>query len=533
MKKILYLLIISLSFMTTSYAFDIDINKIDINSKSNELINGLNKTYNIEINDFDKRIINDDKINNLAKELVKETLSDKSFDELYELFSKKYLYTSEDNGADTLSGALFIKMYLEMIKEKDIQADYIKEIRTITFKENDALSFVFLEDAKVDGQTEDLILAFWLKESKGEYKLFFPWLTYDKDLQNYYNEVASKEEKGEVIGGTFNKLSLDDQAQVRTIDENKLNEFYNNNKLSNVSITGMNENGINLTGSGFVIREGIVATTWSNFLKVLNDSNYVYVTDALGNTYQIKGVVAAEANYDIVLLKLEKEVLTKVKIGNSNELKTNDDILMINSKSNKNFSVSYGTLINEENGRMENLLSLSDSDVGSALYNINGQVIGFAVADSLNADFSYANSTDYLKNIQSILTLQNFNDITATSLENFKMSYYRDVNEEEVKYNNTGKKSGEYKQVGNVLKNIDLPLIKASFKDNILSLRYKNEATGMIDAMYLVSNYTKVLEDDGYEKTYDRNNKQVYIGDKYKVVIKNNLDYLIILIMEK
>ena len=55
----------------------------------------------------------------------------------------------------------------------------------------------------------------------------------------------------------------------------------------------------------------------------------------------------------------------------------------------------------------------------------------------------------------------------------------------------------------------------------------------MLDSMYLVSNYTNELEKDGYEKTYDKNNKQIYVGKKYQVVIKNNLDYLIILIMEK
>lgn len=533
MKKIVYLLLISFCFIKTSYAFDIDVDKIDINAKSNEVINTLNKTYRIETDGFDKKIINDEKISKLAKELVKESLSDKSFDDLYSEFSKKYLYTSENNGADTLSGSIFIKMYLETIKEKKIEASYIKDIRTVSFNENDALSFVYLTDAKVDGQNEELILAFWLKETKGEYKLFFPWLTYNSSLENYFNEVTLKEENGEVIGGTFNKLSLDQDTKVKGIDNEQLKTLYQNNKYSNVSITGMSENGVNVYGSGFVIRSGVVATTWSNFLKILNNSNYVYVTDVDGKTYEVNGIVAAEANYDIVLLKLNKEVLQKVNLGNSSEVKTNDNVLMINSKSNKNFSISYGNVIKEEKGRIENLLTISESDVGSALYDINGKVIGFVVGDSLNADLSYANSTDYLKKIQSILTLQSFNNISSSSLENFKLSYYRHDNDEEIKYNNTGEDSARFKKVGNVLKNINLPLIKASFKDNILSLRFKNETEGMLDSLYLVSNYTDILEKDGYKKTFDKNNKLIYEGKKYKVVIKNNLDYLIILIMEK
>ena len=55
----------------------------------------------------------------------------------------------------------------------------------------------------------------------------------------------------------------------------------------------------------------------------------------------------------------------------------------------------------------------------------------------------------------------------------------------------------------------------------------------MLDSLYLVSNYTDILEKDGYKKTFDKNNKLIYEGKKYKVVVKNNLDYLIILIMEK
>ncbi len=532
MKKIIYLLLISFSFTLTSYAFDIDINKIDINSKSNEVINSLNKTYNIEVKDFSKQIINDEKVTNYAKELTKETLSNKSFDELYDTFNKKYLYINSDNGVDTLTGTIFIKMFLQSVKDKKIEANYIKDIRTVSFNENDALSFVYLKDTLVDGKIQDLIFGFWLKEENNEYKLFFPWLTYDDDLQDYFNKVSLKEEDGNIIGGTFNKISLSDDTKLQTVDDSLLNELYQKTKYSNVSVTGMDENGVNIYGSGFVIREGIVATTWSNFLKILNDSNYMYVTDVDGLSYKVSGVVAAEANYDVVLLKLENEALQKVDLGDTSQIKTNDNLFMVNSKSSKNFSISYGTFISQDKGRIKNLFSLSSSDVGSALYNADGQVIGFTVADLLNEDLSYANSTEYLKEIQNILVQHSFDEIVATSLDDFKNNYYRD-HEEEIKYDNTGKAASEYKKVGNVLSNIDLPLIKASFKDKILSLRYKNETDEMLDSLYLVSNYTKILEKDGYTKTYDKNNKQIYIGKKYKVIIKNDLNYLIILIMEK
>ena len=54
----------------------------------------------------------------------------------------------------------------------------------------------------------------------------------------------------------------------------------------------------------------------------------------------------------------------------------------------------------------------------------------------------------------------------------------------------------------------------------------------MIDSLYLVSNYTRELVKEGYKLTYQDNNKTIYSNKKYKIIIKDNLNYLIILIME-
>ena len=50
--------------------------------------------------------------------------------------------------------------------------------------------------------------------------------------------------------------------------------------------------------------------------------------------------------------------------------------------------------------------------------------------------------------------------------------------------------------------------------------------------MYFVSDYVNSLEEDGYKLTYSDDVKKIYTGKDYKVVIKEDLNYLIIIIME-
>ncbi len=531
MKKIMFMFLLSGLFICNVEAFQIDMNKITIDSKSNELVNTIDKQYNIDIKGFDNDIDSNDDVIELVKKLINISFAkDKEISDKRKEFAK-YIHLSSDKGVDSLNADMFIKLYLEELEKKNIVFNKVKNIKTVNIDDNQVLAFAFIDDAYVDKDKQDIVLVYWFKKNDDTYGVYYPWLTIGNDLEEHFRSVTKSENKGDVIGGTFNKISLNENGDV-LVSDSKLKEIYNANKNTSVQITGMNDTGDSVYGSGFFIREGVVVTTWSLFLKAITDSDYLYVNDCNGNTYDVLGVIAAQIDYDVVVLKINKEVGLKAILGDNTDFSKGDKVFTINSKNNGSFSINYGSNINITNGRLENMFAVSSSDVGGALYNDIGHVIGFIVDDQINSELSYANSTNYLRNLQNILVNKKYSKIGYTVLETFKQKYYLDIQDERV-YNNVDKDIwNKYKNIGELEKNIVLPLVKADYIDNILSLRYKNETGTMIDSLYLVSNFTNKLTEEGYKQTYLDSGKSIYMNDKYKIVVKNNFDYLIILIME-
>ena len=529
MKRIVYVVILYLLFVTSVKAFSIDASKIEINSKGKEIISSLDSKYNIESEDFESSVFYDAKAQDLARKLVEITASNKSVGDKTKALAD-YMFISSTNGFDTISGSIFIQMYLEEVNSHNIKYGYIKNIRTISFNENDVITFVYIKDCEVDGEKKEIVLSYWLKIINNEYKLFYPYISIDDDLEDHFDKVTEKENQGVVLGETYNKISIDDNKSK--VEDSVLMDLYNQNVDSVVQVTSMHDTGANGYGSGFFIREGIVVISWQLFSEYLNSGNLLYVNDAKGNTYEIDGVVAAEDKYGVAILKLKNEAGKKVSLENSECLKTGDKLFTINSKANTGFSINYGDFVSLEKGKLENLFAVSSSDVGSALFNKDGKVVAFVVNDVLNSDLSYGHSTDYLVNLQKTLSDESFNSIKCTSLDGFKERYYLDIQEEKTYNNIPDKVWNEYKDIGKLEENIELPLIKASYVDKIVSLRYKNSISNYLDTMYFVADYCLALEDEGYKLTYSDDVKKIYTNGKTKIVIKDDLSYLIILMME-
>lgn len=528
MKKIVFMVLLFSLFILRVQAFQINIDKIDVDSKTFSLTRELDSSYTIDIRGFSHDIINDEEATELTRKLVKISMQDDDRQTKKEKLVES-LYISQSDGFETLTASMAIDLYLDTLEKDQIKGNHIKDIKTEEV-EDGVMSFAYLDQCDTKDGVKNVILAFWMKKSENTYGLFYPWITTEEEINDYFNQVIDNELHGKNIGSSFKKMEIgEDNVQV---SEEELNRLYNQNKDSVVQITGMKQNGLGFYGSGFFLNEGIVVTSWSLFKQVLNESNYVYVNDAMGNTYEVMGIVAIQSDYDLIILKLNKETGNEVLLGEAESLKKNEFLFMINSKNNDGFSINYGTNLSYKNGRLKNLFLSHESDVGAALFNASGEVVGIQTHDLLNSDLSYANSTEYLKKLQQIFNKQGYDRIICTQLEDFKGNYFVPLNEEAVRVQIDNKVWEKYKEIGKIEDTISLPLVKASYKDNILSLRYKNSTDKMIDGLYFVSNYVETLEGQGFKLTYEDKNKKIYFSNQYKIIMKHNLNYVIILMME-
>ena len=531
MKKLLIfvLFIIFIPVVLCENDFFIDTTKLEINSKGDSLIEKLDKSYKIDTKGFVSTELVNEEAKKYTKKIINIIFNSDSIETRSSELHKEQLISSS-NGFDTLSSLSFINMFVQGINELDIKYDYVKLIRTVEFNQG-VITLSYFPNANINGNIEDFILVLYLKEGKNGYKLFMPWFTKGEDLEEYFNNLGNKEEAGDNIGGTYKNLSLGDSNVDSIVNVDHLEKLYKDNASKNVSISALADAGTNVYGSGFFISKGLVVTSWSLLLEMLNNSEFLYVNDVNKNSYNIKGIVAADTEYDFVILKLNEEVGIPVNFS-SKQVSNNDNVFVIDSKSNNGFMVNYGKNVTMFNGKYKNLLALNKSDVGSALYNSNGEVVGFNTGNSLDNEISIANSTDYIIELQKELSNKEFKEIKSVSFKEFKEKYYHRFNSEEV-FNDIPKKVwNKYKDVGNIEKSINLDLIKASYVDNIISLRYKNKAYKSINSFYLSADFEKELVNDNYELIYNDDLKKIYSKNNINVIIKQYLDYLVVLIME-
>ncbi len=531
MKKIIYISLLFLLAVIPVMAdeFVVDVNKIDINYKSNSLIDGLDKEYKIDTKDFKRDKTDDKKAKDYVKSVLKILFGE--YDERIRRRDFLYQgYITDDDGFNVLTSSYNLQAFYDDIVPKNVRYSYIKYINITTYSEG-VIATVYIPKATVNVEEMDIIFTFVLREVKGEYRVFLASYVTGNDLASKYYEIEQKEASGNIIAGGSKNLSL--TGNINTVTDEELTTLFNNNKEKVVSISALTDGAVNNYGNGFYIREGVVVTTWSLFLRILNNSDFIYVNDAVGNVYTVQGVVAADTNYDIVLLKLSDNYGKGVTFSNSEELNTDDTIYMISSKSNTGYSISYGSFVSLNKGVLKNQLVVAQNDIGSPLFNKDGNVVAFNTGNIINSSISNANSTNYLIEVQKNLVSKEFDKIDCTSVKDFKDKYYYNYNDEK-KIDNVNKNIWDkYKKIGNLEETIQLDILKKSYRDGILSVRYKNNVYGSLDTLLMSAAFEDSLIKDNYKLIYDNSSKRIYENDQYRVVIKESLDYLIIVMMEK
>lgn len=572
MKKIIFsvsaLLISVVSVYALSNNFNFDSTKLTFssNSKINNILSNFDSNYNLAYSITDENEELKKKITELSKKTTTLLLGDigtseesnehyynrhKEYQELaaYNYFPKDSNSSSGydenvENYRYVIASELAIPQLFNSFNELGVIYNSYGDIR-ITINDNLAISMVLLPDVKIkeenkdnpekyDYKTDNLVIYYYFIEIDDEYRLCYLYGEYGEQVEKYFSELEnseSKDKKALVSSYDSTLSSLYNFDKVNALSNETLDLIYNKNINNLVYITSYYNNKLTNSANGFFINDGIVITTWNFLEKALIDSQYIAIKDSNSNNYEIEGIITVNPDSDIVLIKLKTKLGHSIELGDSSSLSTEEPAITISSKSGVSYTIQKGIIVSNE-GYIQTSIPLSDTDEGSVLLNSQGQVIGINTAKSTNTSISMAVNSKALEEIKNKFNNIEFDSIKTISFDKLKENYYLKYNNENVINTISKRIWKKYSKIGDIENNIKLELVKASYKDGIVSLRYKNGLKDYISGIQLSSSFREQLVNDGYEEILNSSTKCVYQNKKYQVIIMDEFDYLIVVMVK-
>lgn len=568
-------ILISLTFIGTlsvfaiKNSFAIDTSKLSLvqSSKSNSIMDNIDSTYELTY----KISTNMDEIEKEIEELTKKTtylllgepnnINESS--ENYYRRHQEYLQLrynpevpkdpntfngldekSEEYKDDLVSGISIPGMF-NKLNELHIVYKTFGNIR-IAKTDKGIISSITLPNISIREENKEnpmeytitktnLILYYYFKELNNEYKLYYLMGETTDELSDYFTEIEDSENSTIMQIADIYDSDLKDvynYDKLESLKESDINNIYISNKNSILVLNAYYNNYLVNSGNGFFINKGIVVTTWDFFETSLINAQYISIKDNEGNFYEMDGIVTLNPETDIVVIKLKDRNGDKISLGDSNKLKTEDPVISISSKTGVGLTIQKGIVITND-GYIASAVPLTSSDTGSPLFDQYGNVIGMNTSKQINTSVSLAINSDALKEIQDMFNNIDFSSIKTISFDELKEEfYYVKVNDEKVSNNVPKSKWKEFLKIGNLEDTIKLKLLKANYKDGIISVRYQNNIANYINSMQFASQYKENLLKNGFEEILDTSNKAIYRNKKYQIIIMDEFDYLIIVMVK-
>ena len=571
-KKILLITLLSISafgVFALSNKFTIDSSKFSFskNYKQNAVTNEFNKdyalTYNISSNNEELK----EEITALSKKVTylllgQGDMTNESSLEYYERRNKylelKYApeipkdpnsYSGYDETSqeykDNILPSFAIPQMFSQLDELNITYNSIEAIR-VGIVDDYVISMVSLPDAtlkqenneepmKYDTVKTNLIMYYYFKKLNDEYKLYYLFGEGTDDLSQYFGSIEDNENTKNLVIAQNNDTKLReiyDFSKADSLDENKLNQIYSSNSKNILMLSAYYNTSLVASANGVLISDGLVVTTWNFLEKALINSQFFAIKDNEGNSYQIDGIVTANPETDLVVIKLKDKVTATTTLGNIDNVNINDAVMTISSKSGVGLSLQTG-IVTSKDGYIQSAIPLTEADEGSPLYNDAGQLIGINTAKAVNTSVSLAIDVNALEEIKNKIGSKDFDSIKTVSFNELKEKYYyTNYNEEKIVNSISDTKWQTFKKIGDIENNIKLDLAKASYDNNVVSLRYKNGISKYINSMQLASSFKEELINSGYRETLNSSTKCIYVSNDYKVMIMDEFDYLIIVMVK-
>ena len=572
MKKKIILATLLLSFSSiTVYAltnnFNFDTSKLSFasNSKKGNVVSNFNQNYNLTYS-----ISNDnEKLEEEIKNLTKRTTyllfgdfnsKDESSEDYYrrkkEWYDLRYnpevpkddsnafgLDTNSQEYLDDIVSGMAIPQIFSQATELGLQYSSYGDIR-VTINDNLVISSITLPNVKLKEQSKsdpmkydyietNFVMHYYYKKLNNEWKLYYLYGEDTDDVGEYFNEIETTESKTMAIAPSYqSQLSkIYSFEKLDKMTEEKLNNIYNSNVNNVVFLNGYYNNSVIASANGFFINNGLIVTTWNFLEKALINGQYITIK---GNniSYEVEGIVTANPDTDVAVIKVKNSNNSSIKLGDYKATNVEDPAIIISSKSGTGVMVQTGIVISNED-YIQTSIPLSTVDEGSPLFNQRGDVIGINTSKSTNTSISIAMNSEVLKEIQNKFKSLSFDKIETISFNELKEKYYYvKYNSENIKNSIPKGKWKTYSKIGNIEDTIKLELVKASYKDEIVSLRYKNSISQYINSMQLATDFKSKLISDGYEQVVNSSSKSIYKNKKYQVIIMDEFDYLIVVMVK-
>ena len=415
----------------------------------------------------------------------------------------------------------------------------------ITINDNFIISSVLLPKVKMkEENAEDprkydtietnLVITYYFLKIGDEYKLAYLYGETTEQMNNYFTELENTETKSTMqVAPSYdtNLKEVYDYSRLEAMTEDEINNIYNLNKDNIVVLNSYYNNYAVASGNGFFINNGLVITTWNFIERSLIEAQYITIKDNTGTSYEIEGIVTANPQTDIAVIKLKNKTDSQVKLGDAEVLQIEDPVISISSKTGIGLTVQKGIVVAND-GYIQSSIPLSVADEGSPLLDKNGNVIGMNTSKQVNTSISLAVNVEVLKEVQNKFNNIDFSSIEAISFDKLKEQFYYVKYTDELVINNiSSNKWKEYSKIGNIEENIKLELIKASYKDGVISLRYQNGISNYISSMQMASAFKEQLISEGFTEVLSGSKKCIYENSKYQVIIMDEFDYLIIIMV--
>lgn len=444
---------------------------------------------------------------------------------------------------DLVSGFALPNLFNQFNEHEILYTSY-GDIR-VAVDDDKVISSITLPDVKMKEENSEnpfeyqiintnLVIYYYFKELDGEYKLYYLFGETTDNLSEYFHGIEVQEDASTMAIMPSYDSSLKEIynfEKLEAMSEADFTKIYDENSSNIVIINSYYSNSLVASAHGFFIQDGLVVTTWEFLEKSLINAQYFTVRDSAGNSYEVAGIVTANPDTDIVVIKLKDKVPSKVMLGDSDKLLIEDPVITISSSTGVGLMVRSGIVIST-NGYVQSAIPLTSSDGGSPLMDGSGNVVGMNTTKAVNTSISLAVGSDVLREIQDKFQEISFEDIEAISFEKLKEKYYYvSYNEEQIKNTIPAKKWNVYKEIGDVENTITMQLVKASYKDGIVSLRYDNKVTDYISSMQLAVSFKEKLVMDGYRETLASDKKCIYENGTYKVIVMDEFNYLIVVMV--